>query len=56
MITEIHTLGQENVFSCTMDDSCKVAFPIIQKELPAVQMYKETFVCMWYVIMLQDHQ
>ena len=37
MVTEMRTLVQENVFSCTMDGSCKGAFPIIQEKLPWVQ-------------------
>jgi predicted transcriptional regulator len=36
MVTEMHTLGQENVFSFTMHDVCKDTFPIIQEQLPWV--------------------
>jgi len=39
MVAEMRTLGQENVFSCTMDDACKGAFPIIQAQLPWVQCF-----------------
>ena len=39
MVAEMRTLGQENVFSCTMDGACKVVFPIIQEELPWVQCF-----------------
>jgi hypothetical protein len=39
MVVEIPALGQENVFSCTMDGSCKGAFPIIQAQLPWVQCF-----------------
>jgi hypothetical protein len=39
MVTEIHTLDQENVFSCTMDGACKGDFPIIQEQLPWVQCF-----------------
>ena len=35
----MRTLGQENVFSCTMDGACKGAFPIIQAQLPWVQCF-----------------
>jgi hypothetical protein len=34
MVAEMRTLGQENVFSCTMDGSFKDDFPIIQEKLP----------------------
>ena len=36
IVSEIRTLGQENVFSCTMDGDYKGAFPIIQAQLPWV--------------------
>jgi hypothetical protein len=39
MVAEMRTLGQENVFSCTMDGACKCAFPIIQAQLPWVQCF-----------------
>ena len=39
MVAEMRTLGQENVFSCTMDGACKGAFPIIQAQLPWVQCF-----------------
>ena len=39
MVAEMRTLGQENVFSCTMDGACKGAFPIIQAQLPWVQRF-----------------
>ena len=33
MVTEILTLGQESVFSCTMDGVCKGSFPVIQEQM-----------------------
>jgi hypothetical protein len=39
MVAEMRTLGQENVFSYTMDGTCKGAFPIIQDQLPWVQCF-----------------
>ncbi len=30
VMKEIKALGQEHVFSCTMDDVCKGVFPIIK--------------------------
>ena len=46
MVTEMHTLVQENDFSCTMDGTCRGAFPIIQEQLPWVQC----FVCLTHAI------
>ena len=46
MVTEMHTLVQENDFSCTMDGACRGAFPIIQEQLPWVQC----FVCLTHAI------
>ena len=37
VMKEIKALGQEHVFSCTMDGACKGAFPIIKHAMPWVQ-------------------
>jgi hypothetical protein len=39
MVTEMLTLDQENVFSCTMNCTCKGDFPIMQEQLPWVQCF-----------------
>ena len=39
VMKEIKALGQEHVFSCTMDGACKGAFPIIKHAMPWVQCF-----------------
>ena len=39
VMKEIKALGQEHVFSCTMDGACKGAFPMIKHAMPWVQCF-----------------
>jgi len=39
VMKEIKELGQDHVFSCTMDGACKGAFPMIKHAMPWVQCF-----------------